>query len=222
MAKYKFVPLSTFKEYPIEETAQRSSDFLELMRRRRTVRQISDRPVPREIIENCLLTAGTAPSGANMQPWTFVVVSNPEVKSKIRAEAERVEADFYKRKAPDYWLEALEPLGTDENKPYLEEAPYLIVIFTQRHTVEEDGSVTKHYYLPESVGIATGMLITAIHHAGLVCLTHTPSPMAFLRDVLERPKTETPFLLLAVGYPKQDARVPDIGKKGLEEIAVFR
>ena len=161
------------------------------------------------------------PSGANMQPWRFVVVSDPTVKGKIRTEAERVEADFYQRKAPDYWLKALEPLGTDENKPYLENAPYLIVIFTLRHTIEPDGTITKHYYLPESVGIATGMLITAIHNAGLVCLTHTPSPMGFLRDVLNRPKTETPFLLLAVGFPAADARVPDIGKKTLDEIAVF-
>jgi nitroreductase len=156
-----------------------------------------------------------------MQPWHFVVVSDPDVKRQIRVEAEKVEKDFYERRAPEYWLKALEPLGTDENKPYLEKAPYLIVIFSRRHTELPDGSIQKHYYLAESVGIATGMLITAVHNAGLACLTHTPSPMAFLRDVLGRPKTDMPFLVLVVGYPDNDARVPDIGKKPLEEIATF-
>lgn len=156
-----------------------------------------------------------------MQPWQFVVVSNPDTKSKIREEAEKVEADFYNRRAPDYWLKALEHLETDEHKPFLESAPYLIVIFSVRHTTHDDGSIDKHYYISESVGIATGMLITAVHTAGLVCLTHTPSPMQFLREILKRPKTETPFLLLAVGYPEENATVPVISKKGLDEIATF-
>lgn len=221
MKKDEFVPLSDYREYSIEEMRRRAEGFFEEMRRRRSVREFSDRPVPEEVIRNCVRTAGTAPSGANKQPWHFVVVSDSETKRKIRKAAEAVEKDFYHRRAPEYWLRDLAPLGTDENKPYLETAPYLIVIFTRRHTVEPDGSISKHYYLAESVGIATGMLITAVHHAGLVCLTHTPSPMAFLRDVLSRPNTETPFLLLAVGYPSESARVPVLSKKSLEEIATF-
>ena len=221
MTDYKFVPHSQYVEYPPEEMARRAEDFLAEMRRRRSVREFSDRPVPREIIENCIRTAGTAPSGANKQPWHFAAVSNPETKRQIRKAAEAVENDFYHRRAPEYWLKALEPLGTSASKPYLEIAPWLIVIFSRRHTVEPDGSITKHYYLSESVGIATGMLITAVHHAGLACLTHTPSPMAFLRDVLNRPNTETPFLLLAVGYPAEGIKVPDLGKKDLSEISDF-
>jgi len=221
MTKYKFVPYSTYQEYSLEDMKTRSASFYERMKRRRTIREFSDRPVPREIIENCLRAAGTAPSGANMQPWHFVVVSDPEVKKRIREKAEKVEKDFYERRAPEYWLKALEPLGTDMNKPYLESAPYLIVIFSRRHTELPDGSILKHYYLAESDGIATGMLITSLHNAGLACLTHTPSPMAFLRDVLDRPKTDTPFLVLVVGYPDKEAKVPDIGKKPLEEIATF-
>ncbi|RME21066.1 MAG: nitroreductase family protein, partial [Candidatus Zixiibacteriota bacterium] len=208
-------------EYPVEEMQRRAREFYENLSRRRTVRQFSSRPVPRDIIENCLRAAGTAPSGANMQPWRFVVVSNPEIKKKIRAAAEEVESDFYHRRAPKYWLEALAPLGTDENKPYLEDAPYLIVVFTVRHTRRDDGELIHHYYLPESVGIATGMLITALHHAGLVCLTPPPSPMGFLRDILGRPKSENPFLVVVTGYPAEDARVPVITKKPLDEIAVF-
>jgi nitroreductase len=156
-----------------------------------------------------------------MQPWYFVVVSDPSVKKKIRVAAEEVEADFYGRRAPQYWLDALAPLGTDEHKEYLEIAPYLIAIFQQRHTVDKDGAVHKHYYITESVGIATGILITALHNAGLACLTHTPNPMAFLRTVLDRPKSETPFLLLAVGYPDSDGTVPDISKKPLDQISTF-
>lgn len=215
------VPLAGYRETPLDQMVKQSSDFYELMRRRRTVREISSRPVPREVIESCVLAAGSAPSGANMQPWQFVVVSDPDIKSKIREKAEKVEADFYNRRAPDYWLKALEHLETDEHKPFLENAPYLIVIFTVRHTVMSDGSIEKHYYISESVGIATGILITAVHTAGLVCLTHTPSPMQFLRDILKRPRTETPFLVLAVGYPEEKVTVPDISKKSLNEIATF-
>ncbi len=222
MPNYEFVPLTDFyREYPPEEMKQRSESFYADMKRRRTVREYSDRPVPREIIENCLRAAGTAPSGANMQPWHFVVIGDHEVKSRIQEAAEQVEHDFYSRRAPQYWLDALAPLGTDEHKPYLSVAPWLIAIFSRRHTVGPDGEIHKHYYIAESVGIATGLLIAAIHHAGLACLTHTPNPMGFLREVLNRPKEETPYLLLTVGYPREDAKVPKIGKKPLDEIATF-
>lgn len=222
MAEKNLIPLTTYREYPPDEMTARAREFYEEMKRRRTVREFSSRPVPREIIENCILAAGTAPNGANMQPWRFVVVSDAEVKRQIRERAEEVERDFYHRRAPRYWLEALAPLGTDEHKPYLEEAPYLIVIFSLRHTVLPDGTIRKHYYIAESVGIATGILITALHRAGLACLTHTPSPMTFLREVLGRPKEETPYLILVAGYPKEGAQVPAITKKGLDEIAEFR
>ncbi|MFQ6008188.1 MAG: nitroreductase family protein [Candidatus Zixiibacteriota bacterium] len=205
----------------MEEMRQRAEAFYAEMKRRRSVREFSERPVPHEIIENCLRAASTAPSGANMQPWHFVVVSDPTIKKHIREAAEKVEADFYHRRAPEHWLEELEPLGTDEHKPFLEEAPYLIAIFSQRYSVAEDGTIIKHYYPLESVGIAVGMLITAIHHVGLVCLTYTPTPMSFLRDILKRPKHETPFLLLVVGYPKKGAVVPNLKKKNLDEIATF-
>ncbi len=221
MSHGKLIPLSGYKELSNEEMKSRSDDFYQLMRRRRTVRDFANRPVPREIIERCLLTAGTAPSGANMQPWQFVVVSSPEIKAKIRQAAEEVEREFYENKAPDYWLDALGPLGTDESKPHLEEAPYLIVIFSKQHTVTEDGKRLHNYYISESVGIALGFLITAIHNAGLASLTHTPKPMSFLREVLGRPKHETPVLILAVGYPAKDAQVPEISKKQLDEIATF-
>ena len=221
MSKRPFVPLDQYIERPVEEMRQRSQDFYELMKCRRTVRQFSDRPVPRDIIENAIMTAGTAPSGANMQPWQFVVVTDKDTRSKIRIAAEEVEEDFYQRRAPKYWLKALEHLGTDENKSYLEIAPYLIVIFTQRYSLTPEGERIPHYYLSESVGIATGMLITALHNAGLATLTHTPHPMAFLRKLLGRPKQEEPYILLVAGYPADGAMVPDIGKKELGEIATF-
>lgn len=221
MAKYPFRPLDEYIEYPPEEMLQRSEQFYQLIKRRRTVREFYNRPVSREIIENCLKSAGTAPSGANMQPWRFVVVSDPEIKKQIREKAEEVEKDFYTRRAPEYWLKALEPLGTDEHKEYMEKAPYLIVIFTVRHGYHDDGSRQNHYYLSESVGIATGMLLTALHNAGLATLTHTPSPMAFLRDILQRPKEETPFMVVVAGYPDENAQVPEITKKPLDEIATF-
>jgi len=221
LEKYPFKPYSDYIEYPVDEMKQKAADFYAHMKRRRTIREYSDREVPREIIENCLRAAGTAPSGANMQPWHFVVVSDAETKKKIREAAEEVEKDFYTRRAPDYWLEDLAPLGTDEHKPYLEIAPYVIVIFTERYSVDDEGSRQNHYYLAESVGIATGMLITALHTAGLATLTHTPHPMAFLRDLLGRPKTNVPYMVLVAGYPADDVRVPDIGKKELDEIADF-
>ncbi|MBI1880712.1 MAG: nitroreductase family protein, partial [Chloroflexi bacterium] len=179
------------------------------------------RPVPREIIQNCLLAAGTAPSGANMQPWHFVVVSDPTVKQQIRAAAEAEEREFYGGRAPEEWLEALAPLGTDEHKPFLETAPYLIVIFAQNYGLAPDGHKIKHYYVSESVGIATGILITAIHQAGLVSLTHTPSPMGFLSEILKRPPNERAYLILVVGYPSEDAQVPAISKKTLNEFVTF-
>ncbi|MCI0337857.1 MAG: nitroreductase family protein [Acidobacteria bacterium] len=221
MTEPLFMPLTSYQEYPHEEMRQRAAAFLAEMQRRRTVRHFSNRPVPREVIESCLLASGTAPSGANLQPWHFVVVSDPTIKCRIREAAEKEEYDFYHRRAPQEWLDALAPLGTDEYKPYLETAPYLIVIFALSHGLLPDGRKVKHYYVTESVGIATGMLITAIHQVGLVSLTHTPSPMGFLNQVLGRPSHEKPFLILVVGYPAEDAVVPDIDKKPLEEIATF-
>lgn len=195
--------------------------FLGMMRRRRTVREFSDRPVPRDVIEDCLLAAGTAPNGANRQPWRFVVVGDAAVKKRIRDEAEVEERAFYSGKAPKEWIEALEHLGTDEHKPFLERAPWLIVIFAESYELMDDGTKAKNYYVSESVGIATGMLITALHHAGLVTLTHTPSPMKFLNGLLNRPDNERPFLILVAGYPDDGATVPDITKKSIEDIAVF-
>ena len=221
MSKLNFIPLSSYNEYPVEDMIKRSSTFYEDIKRRRTVRDFSDKAVPREVIENCIKAAGTAPSGANLQPWHFVVVSDPEIKKKIRIAAEEEEKEFYTKRATKEWLEALEPLGTDEHKPFLETAPYLIATFYKSYDLFPDGRQVKQYYAMESTGIATGMLITAIHNAGLVSLTHTPSPMNFLNEILSRPKNERPFLLLVVGYPTADAKVPDIKKKSLDEIASF-
>jgi nitroreductase len=191
------------------------------MLRRRTVRQFSSRPVPREVIEDCLQIAGSAPSGANLQPWHFVVVSDLEVKRQIREAAEKEENLFYHERAPKEWLEALAPLGTDEHKPYLEAAPYLIAVFARHYGLTPSGRKVKNYYVMESVGIATGMLISAVHIAGLVSLTHTPNPMGFLNSILDRPAQEKAFLLLVVGYPAEDAVVPEISKKPLKEIITF-
>lgn len=222
MSQVQYEKLSSYREYPVEQMRDRARSFVEEMRRRRTVRDFADRPVPREVIEDCIRAAGTAPSGANRQPWFFVAVSDGEIKRKIREAAEEVEHRFYEEGgAPDYWLEDLAHLGTGSDKPHLEKAPYLIVIFSQSHGVKPDGEKLHHYYVSESVGIAMGMLITAVHNAGLVSLTHTPKPMSFLRDLLGRPKSETPVLILAVGYPAADARVPVITKKELVEISKF-
>lgn len=186
------------------------------------MRDFSEREVPREIIEQCLLAAGTAPSGANRQPWHFVAVSDPEVKSRIREAAEEEEREFYENRATEEWLEALEPLGTSPEKPFLETAPWLIAVFSESYGLTSGGEKVRNYYVRESVGIATGMLVTAVHHAGLVSLTHTPSPMGFLNEILGRPDNERPFLLLVVGFPAEDAEVPDISKKSLDEIATFQ
>lgn len=215
------VPLMTYREYPAEEMRERARAFYAEMRRRRSVRQFSPRPVPPEVIADCLRAAGTAPSGANMQPWHFVVVTDPAVKRQIREAAEAEEQEFYRRRAPQEWLEALAPLQTNAQKPFLEAAPCLIAIFAQPHRVTPEGETIKHYYVHESVGIATGILLTAVHHAGLAALTYTPSRMSFLNRLLHRPTHERPFLLLVVGYPAAEATVPDIGKKPLEEIATF-
>jgi nitroreductase len=216
-----FIALPDYREYSTEEMMRRAAEFHAETRRRRTVREYSSRPVPREIIEDCLRAAGTAPNGANMQPWHFVVVSDPAVKRKIRVAAEKEEHEFYHGKAPQEWLDALAPLGTNENKPFLEDAPYLIVIFAETYGVLPDGRKVKHYYPQESVGIATGILITALHHAGLASLTHTPSPMGFLNELLGRPPQERPFLILVAGYPAEFATVPAITKQPLEDIATF-
>lgn len=219
--KYSFVSLDQFVELDEAEMLKRSSDFYANIKRRRTVRDFSDRPVNREIIENCILAAGTAPNGANLQPWHFAVVESRDIKSKIRAAAEEEEREFYGGRAPQDWLDALAPLGTDDQKPFLEIAPYLIVIFTKAYDLDANGNKVKNYYSTESVGIATGMLITALHDSGLATLTHTPSPMKFLNEILERPANERAFVVLVVGYPTDDAKVPVITKKPLDQITTF-
>lgn len=221
MSDFPTIPLPDYAEYSLEEMRQRVADFYASVDRRRTVREFSDRPVPRDIIETALKAANTAPSGANLQPWHFAVVSGPETKKKIREAAEVEEREFYEHRASPEWLAALEPLGTDSNKPFLETAPYLIAVFLQKFSMLDDGRKVKHYYPTESTGLATGILITALHQAGLVCLTHTPSPMKFLNEILGRPMTERPFLLLVTGYPDEAAEVPDIQRKPLDEFASF-
>jgi iodotyrosine deiodinase len=221
MKKPRFSPLPDFREYPPEEMEARARSFLAEMKRRRSVRHFSDRSVSRAVIEDCLRAANSAPSGANRQPWHFVVVADPETKGRIRVAAEKEEHEFYERRAPEEWLAALRPLGTDEHKPFLETAPFLIAIFAQLHGIDAEGKRFKHYYVNESVGIATGILITALHQAGLATLTHTPSPMRFLNEILHRPAHERPYLLLVVGYPAADAVVPELVKKPLHEVSTI-
>lgn len=210
-----------FREYPIPEMQQRAEAFCADFRRRRTVRDFSDRPVPRAIIEHCLQAAISAPSGANLQPWHFVVVSDPAVKHGIREAAEFEEREFYRRRAPQEWLAELAPLGTDWEKPFLDTAPYLIAVFAESHRVLPDGQKAKNYYVNESVGIACGVLITALHHAGLATLTHTPSPMGFLNNILDRPTHERAYLLLVTGYPAEGARVPAITRKPVTDVTTW-
>ena len=217
MTSHPFVELDTYREYPQDAMRRRASAFLQTMQRRRTVRQFSDRAVPLDIIQTAVAAAGTAPSGANLQPWHFVVISGAGTKHRIRVAAEAEEKEFYEHRDSAEWLAALEPLGTDTDKPFLESAPYLIAVFAQKFGVLEDGRKVKHYYPVESVGLATGILITALHHAGLACLTHTPSPMGFLNEILGRPRNERPFLLLVTGYPAAGVRVPDIRRKALRD-----
>ena len=214
------VPLD-YVEYELATMQARANDFYSEMNRRRTVRDFSARAVPRDVIESCLRTAGTSPSGANQQPWRFVVVSDAKVKSEIRIAAEAEEREFYERRVTEEWRDALAPLGTDAYKPFLETAPYLIAVFYEAYGIDSEGKKEKRYYPIDSTGIACGLLIAALHHVGLATLTHTPSPMAFLNDILKRPSNERPFLLLVVGYPANDVRVPDIKRKSLSEIASF-
>ena len=215
-----FIPLvfSVQEERVMEASA---ALFYEQMSKRRSVRDFSDRPIPRSVLEHALLAAGSAPSGANMQPWHFVVVQDPTIKKQIRDAAEIEERELYDNRASDEWLQALAPLGTDANKPFLERAPALIAIFLKKVTIDEAGVKHKNYYPSESVGIATGMLITALHQAGLGTLTHTPSPMKFLTKILDRPSHERPFLLLVVGYPAVGALVPNIERLPLGKIVTF-
>lgn len=210
-----------FTELSEPEMDARAAEFYQQIKKRRSVRDFSDKKVPDSVIKNALLAAGTAPNGANMQPWHFVVVSNPEIKRQIREAAEEEEREFYAQKAPEDWLDALSHLGTDANKPFLERASHLIVIFLQKFTHDEDGNKLKHYYTSESVGIASGFLINGLHQAGVATLTHTPSPMKFLNQILKRPKDERPYMILVAGYPEENCMVPSIEKKPLEQIATF-
>jgi nitroreductase len=214
-------PLTGYPDRTDDERIRRAEAFEASMRSRRSVRSFAPTRVPRAVIESAIRTASRAPNGANKQPWTFVAVSDPEVKRRIREAAEAEERAFYGGRAPQDWLDALAPFGTDADKPFLETAPWLIAVFAQPHGVTADGQREKHYYVPESVGIASGFLLAALHQAGLATLTHTPSPMTFLRDVLGRPEHERPFLLVVTGVPAHDATVPRIDKKRLGEVAVF-
>ncbi len=209
------------QKYSENEMLQRSEDLYKLMDERRSIRHFSDKPVPKELIETLIKTASTAPSGAHKQPWTFCIVSDPDIKKKIREAAEKEEYESYNGRMSDEWLHALAPLGTDWEKPFLETAPYLIIVFKKSYDVLEDGSKSKNYYVSESVGLAAGFLIAAIHNAGLVTLTHTPSPMNFLQQILKRPDNEKPFLLLPVGYAADEVEVPDLKRKELEEVTVW-
>ncbi|KIC41489.1 nitroreductase [Ruegeria sp. ANG-R] len=218
--EYKALDLPDRMDLSDDDMLSEALAFYDKMRRRHTVRDYSDRPVSRAVIEECIRAAGTAPSGANHQPWHFVAISNPEMKRRIREEAEEEERKFYDGGAGDEWLKALEPIGTNDQKPHLEDAPWLIVIFAQRWGHFDDGMRFKNYYVPESTGIATGFLLTALHHAGLVSLTHTPNPMKFLNKLLDRPDHEKPIMIVAVGHPSEDAKVPKVAKmkKPLDEI----
>ncbi len=210
-----------FDELKESEMEARAESFLIRMSTRRTVRDFSDRPVSKDIIQKALSTAGSAPSGANRQPWHFSVVGSPVIKREIRLGAEEEEHEFYNGRAPQEWLDALTPFGTDANKPFLEIAPWLIAVFARKFDIDAEGQKHKNYYVTESVGIATGLLLAALHNAGLATLTHTPSPMKFLNKILDRPRTEKPLMLIVVGYPTEDAKVPAITRKSLDQIASF-
>lgn len=217
---HPFVPLE-YSEYPREEMLRRASEFHEEMSRRRTVREFSSRAVDRETVRQAILTAGTAPSGAHKQPWRFVLVGDPEIKKRIRTAAEAEERENYERRMPQEWLDDLAPLGTDWHKPFLTTCPWLIVVFAQPYGIGgPERPKRKHYYVNESVGIATGFLLTALHHAGLATLTHTPSPMGFLHRILDRPENERAYMLIAVGYPDVGCTVPKLQRKPPEEILV--
>jgi len=219
--EYNFIKPENFPAFDEREMIERSREFLEFMSSRRTVRDYSEKAVPVEIISNAVKVASKAPNGANLQPWHFVIVSDKKIKKEIREGAELEERQFYSGKAPDEWIESLKPLGTDHHKPFLEKAPYLIVIFEERFRVDENGIKHKNYYTKESVGIACGMLITALHNSGLATLTHTPSPMDFLNKILKRPPNEKPYLILVTGYPAENFKVPDLSKKEFEEFSTI-
>jgi len=216
-----FIPLPYRAELSEEKMLENAQQFNEIIQKRRTVRDFSNVKVSKEIIEQCILAAGSAPSGAHMQPWHFVAISNQEIKSEIRKAAEVEEKEFYEHRASEEWLDALAPLGTDTNKPFLEKAPWLIAVFAERYGLDEEGNRVKHYYTPESVGISCGMLITALHNSGLATLTHTPSPMGFLKKILKRPDNERAFLLVVCGHPELDAKVPNLNRKELNQISTF-
>ncbi|MCK5456575.1 MAG: nitroreductase family protein [Melioribacteraceae bacterium] len=218
MKKEKHIPLNNYPKYSDNQLVENSEIFFEKMNSRRTVRTFSSEPIPTEVIKNAIKTASTAPSGANKQPWHFVLVQNPEVKKQIRIAAEKEEKEFYSNKAPEDWLNDLKPFDTNEHKPFLEIAPNLIVVFEEKYKANGKGEKEKNYYTKESVGLATGMLLTALHNVGIATLTHTPSPMKFLAEILNRPKNETPFLIVVAGYPKKGTVVPNIKRKELDEI----
>ncbi len=218
--KYPFVPYAP-ERLPAAEMTRRADEFHALMDARRSVRDFTDEPVPRELVEAAIRTASTAPSGAHRQPWRFVVVGDPEIKREIRRAAEAEEKKSYEQRMPDEWLEALKPLGTTWEKPFLETVPWLVVAFEELHGFYPDGRKRKNYYVRESVGLACGLFIAALHNMGLATLTHTPSPMAFLRQILGRPKNERPYILFPVGYPAADTRVPNLRRKSLDEVAIW-
>jgi nitroreductase len=217
----KFIPLPYYSNYTDETILNKSVSFNHMIQQRRTVRDFSNKNVDQTVIENCILAAGSAPSGAHMQPWHFVAINNKAIQKKIRQAAETEEKEFYQHRASEEWLKALEPLGTDTNKPFLEEAPWLIAVFAKRYGINQDGQRFKHYYTPESVGISCGMLITALHNSGLATLTHTPSPMGFLKTILKRPENERPYLLIVCGHPAIDAKVPNLKRNTLKDTATF-
>lgn len=221
MEQSKFRNYSEFENLPAEEMLHKSSEFNHNLHKRRTVRDFSGEEIPIDVIKNCIEAASSAPSGANMQPYHFVIVKDPSTKKEIRMAAEKEEEEFYTNRAPREWLEVLEPLGTDQSKPFLEEAPYLVVVFEKKYIFDEEGVKRKTYYSKESTGIAAGTLITALHYSGIASLTHTPSPMNFLNEILERPKNEIPFVLLVTGKPKEKVKVPDIKRKELKELISF-
>ena len=216
-----FIPLPYTSQLSDEQMLIASKKFNTDIQKRRTVRDFSNKPVAKEIIENCIKAASSAPSGAHMQPWHFVAINNKEIQSKIRLAAEAEEKEFYEHRASEEWLKVLEPLGTDTNKPFLEKAPWLIAVFAERYGIDKEGNRIKHYYTPESVGIACGMLITALHTSGLATLTHTPSPMGFLKKILKRPDNERPYLLVVCGHPEENAKVPNLKRKSLKHMSTF-
>ncbi len=220
MTDYPFIPYRP-PRLDEAEMRRRGTDFYRLMDRRRSVRTFAPDPVPRELVENAIRTASTAPSGAHRQPWRFVVIGDPEIKREIRLAAEAEERKSYEQRMPGEWLEALAPLGVDWQKPFLEIVPWIVVVFEQLYGLDEDGAKRKNYYVRESAGIACGLFIAALHQMGLATLTHTPSPMRFLRRILGRPKNERPYILFPIGYPAADAEVPDLRRKRLEEVTIW-